>query len=189
MSETADEVRRIAIYAADEYRATTGDNAFNLTFDGTMELLSIAIRCERDRCAKIAEAQSVIHMSDAGLLSRCRGGNGNWPSNLSEISNRTTPPWQSLTQRCPSPPPSANPTPLPIRNRHERHQHDLRRHVGFCRVVRAARGRKPWLCFSGATDLHAWLLPVGAPQRQQEAQKGAGDIPRQRARREPEGSI
>ena len=75
MSETADEVRRIAIYAADEYRATTGDNAFNLTFDGTMELLSIAIRCERDRCAKIAEAQSVIHMSDAGYY---RDAEGKW---------------------------------------------------------------------------------------------------------------
>ena len=50
-----EDVRRAAIEAADEYRANTGDGAFNLNFDGTMRLLSIAILAERERCAKVAE--------------------------------------------------------------------------------------------------------------------------------------
>lgn len=49
MNEIPDDVRAAAIQAADEYRSATGDNAFNLTFDGTMELLARAIMAERAR--------------------------------------------------------------------------------------------------------------------------------------------
>jgi hypothetical protein len=55
-----EDVRRAALKSVDDYRDATGDNGFNLSFDGTMQLLSMAILAERERAAKIAETPAAF---------------------------------------------------------------------------------------------------------------------------------